>query len=132
MKTLRTVLVAVLMVGALSVAAYGAGLALRSQEPSAAGDERTSPRSSPQPSETSLPARRTVPGQDLRAEFRLEPGDRGVKVRELQSRLFQLAWFPELTTGRYDPATRDGRARASRRSAAWRPPASPTSGRGSG
>jgi peptidoglycan hydrolase-like protein with peptidoglycan-binding domain len=28
-------------------------------------------------------------------------------VRELQSRLFQLAWWPELTTGRFDPHTRD-------------------------
>ena len=36
----------------------------------------------------------------------LEPGDSGVKVRELQSRLFQVAWFGELTTGRYDDATR--------------------------
>ena len=30
-----------------------------------------------------------------------------MKVRELQSRLFQLAWFPELTTGHYDVATRE-------------------------
>ena len=28
-------------------------------------------------------------------------------MRELQSRLYQLAWLPELTTGRYDAATRD-------------------------
>jgi len=35
----------------------------------------------------------------------LEPGDEGDKVRELQSRLFQIGWFPELTTGRYDAAT---------------------------
>ena len=35
----------------------------------------------------------------------LAPGDRGVKVRELQSRLFQLAWFPELTTASYGPGT---------------------------
>jgi len=35
----------------------------------------------------------------------LEPGDKGDRVRELQSRLFQIGWFPELTTGRYDAAT---------------------------
>ena len=36
----------------------------------------------------------------------LQPGDRGVQVRELQHRLFQLAWWPELTTGAFDRATR--------------------------
>ena len=36
----------------------------------------------------------------------MAPGDRGEQVRELQSRLHQLAWFPELTTGTYDAATR--------------------------
>jgi peptidoglycan hydrolase-like protein with peptidoglycan-binding domain len=36
----------------------------------------------------------------------LEPGDRGVKVRELQARLSQLAWFTPPTTGRYGSATR--------------------------
>src|SRR5688572_9375897 len=103
MKALRTLLVAVLVVGVLGVAAYGAGVALRSHDASAAGAAQPSE----EPTESILPARRTVPGQDLKPEFRLEPGDRGVKVRELQSRLFQLAWFPELTTGRYDPATRE-------------------------
>jgi peptidoglycan hydrolase-like protein with peptidoglycan-binding domain len=37
----------------------------------------------------------------------LRPGDRGVRVRELQYRLYQLAWWPELTTGSYDRATRE-------------------------
>ncbi len=35
----------------------------------------------------------------------LSPGDRGELVRELQSRLYQVAWLPELTTGRYDADT---------------------------
>ncbi len=37
----------------------------------------------------------------------LEPGDSGVKVRELQARLAQLAWFPPMTTGTYGPGTRN-------------------------
>jgi peptidoglycan hydrolase-like protein with peptidoglycan-binding domain len=106
MKALRTLLVAVLTVGGMSVAAYGVGRVLSVHEASSATAADPSARPTATPTEHALPARRTVPGHDLRPEFRLEPGDQGVKVRELQSRLFQLAWFPELTTGRYDDATR--------------------------
>lgn len=42
----------------------------------------------------------------LRSRFVLLPGDRGVQVRDLQYRLFQLAWLPEETTGSYGPPTR--------------------------
>jgi peptidoglycan hydrolase-like protein with peptidoglycan-binding domain len=35
----------------------------------------------------------------------LKPGAQGPTVRELQQRLFQLAWLPETTTGVYDAAT---------------------------
>ncbi len=35
----------------------------------------------------------------------LKPGTQGPQVRELQQRLFQLAWLPETTTGVYDAAT---------------------------
>jgi len=35
----------------------------------------------------------------------LKPGAKGTEVRELQQRLFQLAWLPETTTGAYDDAT---------------------------
>ena len=38
----------------------------------------------------------------------LEPGDRGIRVRELQGRLSQLAWFTPPMTGSYDRATRTG------------------------
>ena len=106
MKALRILLLAVGIVGVLGATAYGAGYALREYGPSA--DQAAGlPDPTAAPSETALPARRTVPGHDLKPAFRLEPGDRGIVVRELQSRLFQLAWFPELTTGRYDPATRE-------------------------
>jgi peptidoglycan hydrolase-like protein with peptidoglycan-binding domain len=42
----------------------------------------------------------------LEERFVLAPGDRGEQVRALQHRLFQLAWLPEATTGRYDADTR--------------------------
>jgi peptidoglycan hydrolase-like protein with peptidoglycan-binding domain len=38
----------------------------------------------------------------------LEPGDRGVRVRELQGRLSQLAWFTPPMTGRYERTTIQG------------------------
>ncbi len=38
----------------------------------------------------------------------LEPGDTGVKVRELQGRLSQLAWYVPPMSGSYDAPTRDG------------------------
>jgi peptidoglycan hydrolase-like protein with peptidoglycan-binding domain len=107
MKALRTLLIAVLMVGVLGATAYGAGRALRSHEASSRKAAPDSAGTSAPPTATTVPAHRTIPGQDLEPEFRLAPGDRGVKIRELQSRLFQLAWFPELTTGRYDAATRE-------------------------
>jgi hypothetical protein len=78
MKVLRTLLVAVLMAGGLSVAAYGAGRALRSHDASSANEAHPSGRPSAKTAEHTLAARRTVPGQDLRPEFRLERGDRGV------------------------------------------------------
>jgi len=37
----------------------------------------------------------------------LRPGDKGEQVRELQSRLYQLAWLPEITTGVYDATTKE-------------------------
>ncbi len=37
----------------------------------------------------------------------LRPGDKGPQVRELQQRLYQLAWLPEATTGTYDATTKE-------------------------
>jgi peptidoglycan hydrolase-like protein with peptidoglycan-binding domain len=106
MKALRGLLVAVLMVGVLGAAAYAAGRVLRWHEASSASAAQPTAQHSARAAEPALAARRTIPGEDLKPELRLAPGDEGVKVRELQSRLFQLSWFPELTTGRYDSATR--------------------------
>ena len=109
MKALRTVVMVVLLVGVVGASAYGAGRVLRTHDLASARDKEPSARGTEaaETPKTSVPARRTVPGQELAPEFRLAPGDHGVKIRELQSRLFQLAWFPELTTGRYDPATQE-------------------------
>ncbi|MBD8870805.1 murein L,D-transpeptidase [Nocardioides sp. MJB4] len=109
-----------LLVGSLLTAtAYGAGSAVRRLE---AGGERPSsaapspaptpgaadPSSRPTPTpEPSPESPREKPEKPAEPEPVLEPGDRGVQVRELQHRLFQIAWFGETTTGRYDPATKD-------------------------
>ncbi len=100
MKVVRALLVAVVTVGLLGASAYSAGYVLRDRggAPAAAAGQ-------PGGSEATVTSVRSVDGATLAPAFSLEPGDRGVEVRELQSRLFQLGWFPELTTGRYDGAT---------------------------
>jgi peptidoglycan hydrolase-like protein with peptidoglycan-binding domain len=107
MKALRVVLLALITAGLLGASAYAAGHVLRDGAGDREGsnlpvtaEDTTEPDPTPPPSPTPTPTPTAEP------EFRLEPGDRGVKVRELQSRLFQLAWFPELTTGRYGEGTR--------------------------
>lgn len=47
-------------------------------------------------------------GSSASAFTRLEFGDRGWKVRELQSRLHQLGLHSEMVTSRFDAETRDG------------------------
>ena len=107
MRALRAVLLALLTLGLLGAAAFGAVVVMQPDgEPRAATDSPVAQpeESADDPSETPSP---TEPSETPKPEFRLEQGDRGVKVRELQSRLYQLDWLPELTTGRYDAATRD-------------------------
>ena len=116
MRLLRTLLVAVLVVGLAGAAAYGTGVLTTQtfwraaeapgssdaeQGEAATDDEMTSADVRPEPRPDPL----TDPVREPRGPV-LAPGDRGIKVRELQSRLFQLAWFPELTTGWYGPGTR--------------------------
>ena len=109
MKALRVVLLAVVTVGLLDATAYGVGYVVREDtghrtttDAPVTAEDTTAPVPEPEPTPTATPTPEPEP------EFRLEQGDRGVKVRELQSRLFQLAWFPELTTGAYGPATTTG------------------------
>jgi peptidoglycan hydrolase-like protein with peptidoglycan-binding domain len=68
--------------------------------PTASPSTTPSPTSTPTPSPTPT----TVPAVD-RTHIVLRPGDTGTRVRELQSRLYQLAWLPETTTGAYDALT---------------------------
>ena len=75
--------------------------AASSPQPTAAPG--TSSPTTPTPTGTTEPSAPPEPATPVNV---LEPGAGGVKVRELQARLFQLAWLPETTTGRYDPATR--------------------------
>ena len=127
MKALRILLLTMLVIGLLTAAAYGAGIAVRHEGwPLASAKEQgialtpadptTNPSTGPStgPSRGASPAPAEQPAQELEpastiTEIQdvLVPGDRGEQVRELQSRLYQLAWLPELTTGRYDGATRD-------------------------
>jgi peptidoglycan hydrolase-like protein with peptidoglycan-binding domain len=109
MRALRVVLMVLVTLGMLGTAAYAAGSALRDGEGGhPAADSPVVPDEAPttlDPTATPTPETESPAPEP---EFRLAPGDRGAKVRELQSRLFQLAWFPELTTGTYGPGTRAG------------------------
>jgi peptidoglycan hydrolase-like protein with peptidoglycan-binding domain len=122
MKVLRALLVTVVTLGVLTATAFAAGYALDQyggqRAAGASGTSAPSPSSTPTTPET--PATSTPPATpsptpdptptptpEPKPENVLEPGDRGEQVRELQARLFQIAWLPETTTGAYDPATRE-------------------------
>jgi peptidoglycan hydrolase-like protein with peptidoglycan-binding domain len=113
MRVLRTLLVTLLVVGLAGAAAYGTGVltsssAWRATEEPDIADARQQGRG-PTVADADADRDEPLPERDATPEPRgpvLAPGDRGVRVRELQSRLFQLAWFPELTTAVYGPGTR--------------------------
>jgi peptidoglycan hydrolase-like protein with peptidoglycan-binding domain len=109
--------------------AYGVGVAVSNASPSA-GPELTprvvrpveaTPSASPKPIEpTGNPTPSSTPVEPVETPTAdptpltptlptvvLRPGDKGEQVRELQSRLFQLAWLPEVTTGVYDATTKE-------------------------
>ena len=104
MKLLRALLVSLLAVALAATTAYGVGYVVRHDTTASTGTERPAPTTESPESPESQP---TVDGTPVRTGPVLEPGDRAEQVRELQSRLFQLDWFPELTTGRYDATTGD-------------------------
>jgi peptidoglycan hydrolase-like protein with peptidoglycan-binding domain len=121
MKALRVLMLTVLAIGLLTATAYGAGIAVRhgGWPLASKGEQRialtpaTPSPTPPTPPDDAAPTAGAPPAQELEPastiaaiEDVLVPGDRGAQVRELQSRLYQLAWFPELTTGEYDAATR--------------------------
>jgi peptidoglycan hydrolase-like protein with peptidoglycan-binding domain len=117
MRALRFILLAVLLGSLLTVTAYGAGYAVRhldvgASSSAAPSDPATSPgtdlpQADPSPAPEPAPEPTGAPEEPEEPEPVLEPGDRGEQVRELQHRLFQLAWFAETTTGRYDATTRE-------------------------
>jgi peptidoglycan hydrolase-like protein with peptidoglycan-binding domain len=118
MKVLKTLLTAVLVVGLLGAAAYAGGYLIRQHDRSSASASPATPEPDSEPDSGPTSTPRTSPATDAPAEPAidhsarpvhphavLKPGAAGVRVRELQQRLFQLAWLPETTTGAYDAAT---------------------------
>ena len=110
MKVVKTLLTLVLVVGVLGGAAYGAGhlVAHRHSDTVASSTDLPGAPDASQPTEpTSTPTSSptTVPTHRPRDTVVLKPGAKGPKVRELQQRLFQIAWLPETTTGVYDATT---------------------------
>ena len=116
MRAMRIILLTALALVLMSATAYGTGMMVRhfNDDPSAAAAP-----ASPRSTASSSPGTAT-PGADQQDVDRpdpepratpekpadvLAPGDKGEKVRDLQYRLFQLAWLPEKTTGSYDTAT---------------------------
>jgi peptidoglycan hydrolase-like protein with peptidoglycan-binding domain len=109
MKVVKMLLTLVLVAGVLGGAAFGVGrlvsdpgshpVAASAQQPGSPTSAPSTPHSSPS-SPTTSPTHHTPAVTDV-----LKPGAQGPKVRELQQRLFQLAWLPETTTGVYDAAT---------------------------
>jgi peptidoglycan hydrolase-like protein with peptidoglycan-binding domain len=129
MSSARRIVVTSVVLSVLTAGtAYGIGLAVASSSPSA-GPQLTprvarpvvrhhpapapvqpvdtpTPTASPTPAPEPTPTETPAPAPVLPAVV-LRPGDQGEQVRELQSRLFQLAWLPEVTTGVYDPTTKE-------------------------
>jgi peptidoglycan hydrolase-like protein with peptidoglycan-binding domain len=114
MKVVKALLTLVLVAGVLGGAAYGLGrvvthrqtdtVASSSQLPGAPAASPSSPSATPAISPTSSPTSSPTRPAPVDTDV-LRPGAQGVKVRELQQRLFQLSWLPETTTGVYDAAT---------------------------
>jgi peptidoglycan hydrolase-like protein with peptidoglycan-binding domain len=115
MKVVKILLTLVVVVGVLGGAAYGAGRLVDHRHPgrvasatdlpetpatSSPGTPASSPTSSPTSSPHSSPTHQATVDTAV-----LKPGAQGPEVRDLQQRLFQLAWLPETTTGVYDAAT---------------------------
>ncbi len=82
------------------------GTDIPAPSPSAAPTAEASPTVTEEPSKAPTSDPTTAPTSTL-PDVVLKPGDSGEQVRELQVRLFQLAWLPEATTGRYDPLTKE-------------------------
>jgi peptidoglycan hydrolase-like protein with peptidoglycan-binding domain len=110
MRALRIALFALLFGGLVSATAFGAGFAVRNwdglTDPGVSAAQDPAPPAEA-PSQPAREPKAIAPPPTLAPPSNvLEPGDKGEKVRELQYRLFQMAWWPELTTGTYGKDTR--------------------------
>jgi len=112
MKLLRYLGIMVVCLVVLGATAYAAGFATsrNAAVPGpvvSTGSTNDGPTTMPSSTPTRTPTVPSTPTETPEPGPVLEPGDQGELVRELQSRLFQLQWFPELTTGSYDAVTQD-------------------------
>lgn len=105
MRGLRFLMITVLAVVLCGGAAYGAGRAWQrfGHEPAAAPHATAEPQQQPAGGES--PEQPVTPETPAPPAYLLVAGDSGEEVRELQYRLFQVAWLPEVPSGRFDPAT---------------------------
>ncbi len=113
MRVVKVLLTLVLVMGLVAGAAYGAGALLRHHDQRTAAasshperEPASDPTSSAPPSTPSTsPSTSSQTASPEPATDVMRPGAKGIRVRELQVRLHQLAWLPETTTGVYDDAT---------------------------
>jgi peptidoglycan hydrolase-like protein with peptidoglycan-binding domain len=115
MRVLRGVAVATGVVVTAVATAVGASYAVLglTSSPDVAGTEppvaaAAAPAASPTPSPVTRQPVAPRPTLTPEPPPVLEPGDRGVQVRQLQGRLSQLAWYAPPMSGRYDRSTRQG------------------------
>ncbi|MGL5827230.1 MAG: L,D-transpeptidase family protein [Nocardioides sp.] len=102
---MKTLLLRVLgLTVVLALLGYLGSAAISGHQAAARSDAPVPVTATPSPTPS---ATRVEPSSAPAAARAHRLGDTGIKVRELQARLFQLAWGPELTTGRYDRATQD-------------------------
>jgi len=111
MKLLKILMLTLLVLGVLSATAVAASLVVRSDAGGSPTSEAAAPSPTGVPSESETPSTGPTSAEPITPTTSappvdvLQPGDRGEQVRELQYRLFQLDWWPESTSGRYDDAT---------------------------
>jgi len=115
MKVVKALLALALVVALVGGVAYLVGRGAGGPDPQAVALHRTdhgvhavpTPQPAPSGPVTTAPSTPAGPQTPQRpaVEDLLAPGAHGTRVRELQQRLFQLAWLPETTTGAYDDAT---------------------------
>jgi hypothetical protein len=100
MKVFKTLLTVVLVVGVLGAAAYGGGYLIRHHDQTRASASPGTSTPQVDPATPSSPATDPTPPPTAPSTHHapapvLSPGAKGTEVRELQQRLFQLAWLPE-------------------------------------